>query len=180
MRNVTILTEALKSLKKFHFNGFLLAKYIFFELKKYRGVMFYDTEEWCKIWRKTDLWFGKWHEEFGKFSPEHSKISKICTLMSCFWPKYIMFELKKYRGVMFDGTEDWCKIWRKTDLCFQKWHEEFGRFSPEHSKISKICTLISCFWPKYIMFELKKSAEELCLIALKTDAKFEGRLTCAF
>ena len=19
---------------------------------------------------------------------------------------------------MFDGTEDWCKIWRKTDLCF--------------------------------------------------------------
>ena len=25
-------------------------------------------------------------------------------------------ELKKYRRVMFDGTEDWCKIWRKTDL----------------------------------------------------------------
>ena len=20
---------------------------------------------------------------------------------------------------MFDGTEDWCKIWRKTDLCFK-------------------------------------------------------------
>ena len=30
---------------------------------------------------------------------------------------------------MFDGTEDWCKRWRKTDLCFQKWHEEFGKFS---------------------------------------------------
>ena len=27
---------------------------------------------------------------------------------------------------MFDGTEDCCKIWRKTDLCFPKWHEEFG------------------------------------------------------
>ena len=26
-----------------------------------------------------------------------------------------MFELKKYGGVMFDGTEDWCKIWKKTD-----------------------------------------------------------------
>ena len=26
---------------------------------------------------------------------------------------------KKYRRVMFDGTEDWFKIWRKTDLCFQ-------------------------------------------------------------
>ena len=131
-------------------------KYLIFDLKKYRGVIFHDTEELCKIWRKTDLWFGKWHEEFGRFSPEHSKISKICTLMSCFWPKYIMFELKKYRGVMFDGTEDWCKIWRKTDLCFQKWHEEFNKFWPEHSKISKICTLMGCFWPKYIMFELKK------------------------
>ena len=71
------------------------AKCTTFDLKKYKEVIFHDTEESCKIWRKTDLWFGKWHEEFGKFSPEHSKISKICTLMSCFWPKYIMFELKK-------------------------------------------------------------------------------------
>ena len=29
---------------------------------------------------------------------------------------------------MFDGTEDWCKFWRKTDLCFKKWHEEFVNF----------------------------------------------------
>ena len=24
-----------------------------------------------------------------------------------------MLELEKYRGVMSDGTENWCKIWRK-------------------------------------------------------------------
>ena len=42
-----------------------------------------------------------------------------------FWPYYIMFELKKYRGVIFDCTEGWCKIQRKTDLYFLKWHEEF-------------------------------------------------------
>ena len=29
---------------------------------------------------------------------------------------------------MFDCIEDWCKIWRRTDLCFLKWHEEFGKF----------------------------------------------------
>ena len=40
-------------------------------------------------------------------------------------PKFIMFELKKYIRVMFDSTEDWCKIWRKTDVNFQKWHKEF-------------------------------------------------------
>ena len=59
------------------------------------------------------------------------KSQKICTLMGCFWPKYVMFELKKYRKVMFNGTKYWFEIWRKTDLCFQKWHEEFSKFSPD-------------------------------------------------
>ena len=53
------------------------AKYITFDQKKYRGVIVNDTEESCKIWRKTDLWFGKWHEEFGRFSSEHLKMSKL-------------------------------------------------------------------------------------------------------
>ena len=51
-------------------------------------------------------------------------------------------------------------------------------FDPSTQKV--ICTLTSCFQPKYIMFELKKSIEELSLIALKTDAKVERKLTCAF
>ena len=42
--------------------------------------------------------------------------------MGSFWTKYITFDLKKYRGVMFDGTEQWCKIW----LCFPKRLEELG------------------------------------------------------
>ena len=29
------------------------------------------------------------------------------------------------------------KVWRKTDLCFQKWHGEFGKFSPEQVRKSK-------------------------------------------
>ena len=58
-------------------------------------------------------------QQFDKPWLEHSKVSKIWTLMGCFWPKY-MFEIIKPRGVMLDGIEDWCKIWRKTDLCFQK------------------------------------------------------------
>ena len=40
-----------------------------------------------------------------------------------------MFELKKLGGVMFDGTEDWCKIGRKTDLGFPKRPDEYGNFS---------------------------------------------------
>ena len=34
----------------------------------YKGVIFDGTEYCCKIGRKTDLWFLKRHEEFGKFS----------------------------------------------------------------------------------------------------------------
>ena len=46
---------------------------------------------WC--WKSTQnlkknwLWFGKWPEEFGKFSSEHLKSVKIGTLMEFFCPK---------------------------------------------------------------------------------------------
>ena len=141
--------------------------------------------------KKLTCGWEKWQEEFGKFLPEHLKVSKlglwwgpfiqsrkcmslkfteelcimtmkndakfemeltcrfkidttICWIMTRalenlkilhfngllstkaynVWAKKIQ---KHY--VMFDDTEDWCKICRKTDLCFQKWHEEFDIFS---------------------------------------------------
>ena len=109
-----------------------------FELKKYRGVLFHETEEEYKIWRGIVLSFQNWRKEFDKFSPEHSQVSKVLSLMGSFWAKYILFGIKKHRGVIFHDIEEWYKIRRKTDLSFGKWHEEFGRFSPEHSKVSKL------------------------------------------
>ena len=52
-------------------------KYVKFQLKKYGGVISHDTKEWRKIWRKNNSWFGKWHEELGKRSSEHLKVSKL-------------------------------------------------------------------------------------------------------
>ena len=46
-----------------------------FELKKYSGVTFDGIEDRYKIWRKTDLWFLKCHEEFVKSSFTGSKIA---------------------------------------------------------------------------------------------------------
>ena len=64
-----ILTQAFECLKNLRFNGLPLTKvYTMFGLKKYRTVMFDVNEDWCKIWWKTDLYFPKWHKEFGKFS----------------------------------------------------------------------------------------------------------------
>ena len=87
------------------------------ELKIYRGVMCNDTEEWWKIWRGIDLSFQNWHKEYDEFWLKHLKVSKIYTLMGYFWPKYIMFELKKYRGVTFHDTRAWCKTWNKKLTC---------------------------------------------------------------
>ena len=60
-------------------------KQTMFELKTYREVMFHDTEKWCKIWGYTDLEFGKWHEKFSKFLPEHSKVSQV----GLWWDSFI-------------------------------------------------------------------------------------------
>ena len=87
-------------------------KHIKFWLKKYRGVMSHDTEDWRRIWRKTGLLFQKW-QEFGEFWSKHSKVSKICTLIGPFREKYITSYLRKYRGVIFHNTEESCKIWKK-------------------------------------------------------------------
>ena len=72
-----ILMRAAESLKTCTLIGSFCRKHVKIQMKKYRRVMFHDTEEWCKVWRKTDLWFQKRHEEFGEFSPKHSKAQKF-------------------------------------------------------------------------------------------------------
>ena len=135
LQNFRLLT----ALVKFHqicvLIGFFCWKDIKFQLKKYRGVMSHYTEDWCKIWRKTNFFFQKW-QEFGEFWSEHLKVWKVCTLIGPFCAKYITFDLKKYRGVIFHETRMWCKIWIKTDLWFGKCHEGFSKFSPEHMEVS--------------------------------------------
>ena len=82
---------------------FCCRKYIMFAPKKYRGVMChndakYEEELICAL--KNDV------RNFANFDAT----LKIYTLMVFFRPKYIMFERKKYRGVMRHYTEDRCKL----------------------------------------------------------------------
>ena len=44
-----IFTWELEILKISTFNGSFCAKYIRLDLKSYKEVIFYDTEEWCKF-----------------------------------------------------------------------------------------------------------------------------------
>ena len=114
-----------------YFDRLLLLKVYKISAKKVQRS--YVSWYWrvIKIWWKTDFLFQEW-QEFGELLSEQSKISKICTVIGPFCAKCIMFDLKKYRGVIFHDTKESYKIWRKTDFCFQKLHGEFSKFSPEH------------------------------------------------
>ena len=158
-----IFTRALESLQIGTLMAYFWLKLKMYVLKIHRGVMSHDNEEWCKNWRGIDLPVHNWHEKFDDFWPKHSKISKICTLMGCFWPKYTMFELRKvYRSYVW-----WYWILmqnlKKNDLCFQKWNEEFSRFLPEHMLESlKIGTFMGSIHPKLKMYGLKIYRRVLC------------------
>ena len=101
-------------------------------------------------------------------------------LIGSLWPKkYILFELQKYRGVIFHDTEELWKFWRKTDQWFEKRDEKFGKFSPEHLKVSKLELLWDPFVQSRKGMNLKLT-EELCVTTMNNNAKFEGKLTFHF
>ena len=53
-------------------------------------------------------------------------------------PKYMRFELKKYIGVIFHNTEQWCKIWLNPDLVIWKMAWGIGRTFIRALKVWKI------------------------------------------
>ena len=87
-----------------------------------------DTEEWWKTWREIDLSFQNWHKEFDELWLKPLKVSKIYSLMGLFWPRYIIFELKKHRKVIFDDTGEWWQIWRKPTCGMENDMRNFTNF----------------------------------------------------
>ena len=145
---IKIWPEHLKVSKIFILMGSFWAKYIFFELKKYRGIIFHGTEERYKIWRGIDLSFQNWHKEFDKIWPEHSKVSKIFFVMGSFWTKYVLFELKKCRGIIFHDIEKWWKTLKKNWLVAWKITWGILQIFTRALESVKIGTLKGSFWPK--------------------------------
>ena len=55
MKNLVNFHPATQNSKNFTSVGYFCLKYMSFELIKYRGVIFLDTEQWCKHWAKVSL-----------------------------------------------------------------------------------------------------------------------------
>ena len=146
-----------------YFGRLLLLKAYTISAKKVQKS--YASWHWRLIqnWKKkTDLLFQRW-QEFREFWTKHLQVSKSCTLIGVFYPKYIMFDLKKYGGVIFCNTGEWYKMWIQTDLWFGKWHVDFGKFSPEHLKVSKF----GFWWDLFV--QSWKFTEDLCVLTLEND-----------
>ena len=143
------------------------------------------------LWDITLLYFFSWNFIwFGQKEPikvqnfrlftAHVKFHQICTyLTGAFCWKYIKFQLKRYRAFMSPETEERRKIWREADLWFRNWHEEFEIFLPEHWKVSKLGLWQDPYIKSRKCMSLKFT-EELWIMAMKNDAKFEYEFTCRF
>ena len=126
MRNLVNFHPTTQISKNFTPMGHFCSKYVRFELKKCRGVIFHDTEQWCKLWKALTSWFQKWHEELGELSSlGHPKV----------WELYIdgLFLSKAYAVSARNFQRNYVSWhWRvlqslnKTDLWVEKWHKEFS------------------------------------------------------
>ena len=64
-------------------------------------------------------------------------------------------------------------------MLFGKSHEEFGKFSPEHSDVSKLGLSWDTFVQNRKCMSLKFT-DEFRVITMKNDAKIEEELACHF
>ena len=115
--------------------------------------MRYGKEEWCRISNRTDLPFQNWHEEFNKFWLKHSKISKIYFFNGLILTKVYNVSAKKVqRSYVWLHSRLIQSL--KENSTSQNW-QEFGKFSPEHFKVSKLGPWHPFVWSWKCIYELK-------------------------
>ena len=71
------------------------------------------------------------------------------------------------------------KFKEKLTSCLEKWHEEFGKFSPERLKVLKL----ELWWDPFVQsrkYVTLKSTEELSFMKMKRDIKFGEESTWHF
>ena len=139
--------------------------------------MFYCTQDWYKIWKKTGLRFQKWHEEFRKFSPEHLGKSKNWDFDGILLSKVENLWAQSLQGSLFHENEEWYKIWKGIDLLVQNWHEEFDKFWVRALRNLKNLHFNGLLLNKIYVWA-KKSIGEFCLMALKLMQNLKETSLC--
>ena len=98
---------------------------------------------------------------------------KLLTKVHNVWAKKVLRSyISWYWGVVQNWKKNWLVVCKMT-------YEDFGKLSPEHLIVSKL----GFWWNPFIQirkYMSLKFTEELCVMTMKNDAKFERKLTCAF
>ena len=115
-------------------------------------------KNWLLLWKMT---WGIW-QIFIRYTCMSYKRTRSTQRSQKFVPEYIMFELKKNRGVMFDCTQDWYKVWSKTGMCFQKMTWETWQIFTRALESLQIETLMASFCLKLKIYELKTYRGVMC------------------
>ena len=99
----------------------------------------------------------------------HFHLSLLCKVFNV-WPKKVQrsYLLWQWR-VMHNLKKNWLVVW--------KWHEEYGKFSLEHLIVSKFELWLDPLIQSRKSISLK-IIEQLCVVTLKNDAKFEEEMIC--
>ena len=113
------------------------------------------------------LWFQKWHEELGELSLKRSKVIMGPYVSATkFQRNYVSWHWRKMQNL----KENWLLAWKKTKgiwLIFVRGVESL-----------KIHTMMGFYCPKHSY--RWKITEELSIMTLKSNAKFEKKLTFGF
>ena len=120
---------------------------------------------------------GKWHEEFDKFTLEHSKVSKLELWWDPFAQSRKCMTLKFIEELCVMKMKNDTKIEEELTCRFKIDMRNFTNFDPSTRK-SKKFVLICSLWPKYIYCLSYKSTEELSFMTLKRYKNFEEKLIC--
>ena len=115
--------------------------------KKNRGVISHDSEDWCKIWRQTDLLFQKmtriwWNLTLALASLQGLQfyLLLLCKVFNV-WPKEVQRSyLSWHWGVMQNLKKNWLVVWKMTWRIWQIFTRELESL--------KIAILMGSFNPK--------------------------------
>ena len=124
-------------------------------MKKYRRVTSHDTEEWCKVWRKTDPWFQNdmrnlvnFNVSSGNSGNLHFDVLLLSIAENVSAEKVQQNDLLWHWKKMQTLKKNWLFLWKMT------WRIWWTLTWPVESL--KICTLMGYLNRKYVIFELKR------------------------
>ena len=142
-------TWAVKSLIFPTLMGYFCSNHIEFQLKSTERLSLILLKSSAKFKEKLACGFKYGISNLVNFNPTIQNTENF-TSMGYFCPKYIRFQLKKFRGFIFHDTGQWCQIWINPGPKVSKMAWGIGWTFIRALKSLKNCTLMGSFCPKYI------------------------------